>query len=472
MTHKYQTALVWFRKDLRVADNESLWRACRDSQRVVPVYCIDPRDFAHTDYGFPRTSNLRTRFLLQSLEDLRENLRKRGGELVIEIGRPESVLSQMAERFAVDALYFHEEIASEERRVERGVLKALGSQVTVHAFQGNYLFHPEDAPFTRFDVPEIFSNFRRLLEKQARVRQPLPTPRHISTPSINSGSLPTLEDLGLGEPKSEPRKVLAFHGGETAAAHQVKNYIWEEDRLKNYKQTRNGLFGPYSSKFSPWLSLGCISAREIYHQVQTYESRRIKNKSTYWMVFELIWRDYFRYAFQRWGNAYFKEEGIQGRAPQRRDDPARIKAWCLGETGVPFIDANMKELLLTGFMSNRGRQNVASFLVKDLKQSWLAGAAWFENRLLDYDVHSNWGNWAYVAGVGNDPRAGRYFNILKQAWTYDRRGDYIRIWLPELKHLDADVIHTPHQVPELLPEEAVRYRNPIVTLDQKFTAPV
>jgi deoxyribodipyrimidine photo-lyase len=154
----------------------------------------------------------------------------------------------------------------------------------------------------------------------------------------------------------------------------------------------------------------------------------VANDSTYWLIFELLWRDYFRFVAAKYGTKIFQAQGICKKETQWQHDVARFESWRTGNTGVDFIDANMKELLLTGFMSNRGRQNVASFLTKDLGIDWRWGAAWFESQLMDYDVCSNWLNWAYVAGVGNDPREDRYFNIESQVRKYDPDNHYTKLW--------------------------------------------
>ncbi len=199
----------------------------------------------------------------------------------------------------------------------------------------------------------------------------------------------------------------------------------------------------YSSKFSPWLALGCLSPRFIYEQVKEYEAERLKNDSTYWLVFELLWRDFFRFICAKHGNQIFRQSGLQGIRIPWKEDWERFRLWREGLTGFPLVDANMRELAATGFMSNRGRQNVASFLTKNLGINWLLGAEWFESLLIDYDVCSNWGNWNYTAGVGNDARGFRYFNIPKQSRDYDPKGDYIRHWLPELASIEGDLIHEP-----------------------------
>ncbi len=196
--------------------------------------------------------------------------------------------------------------------------------------------------------------------------------------------------------------------------------------LKNYKQNRNGMLGAdYSSKFSPWLALGCLSPRFIYEEVIKYEAERVKNESTYWLIFELLWRDFFRFICLKYGNKIFYKSGLQGLNLKWKEDWDLFHLWCEGKTGYPLVDANMRELKLTGFMSNRGRQNVASFLTKNLGINWQMGAEWFESLLIDYDVCSNWGNWNYTAGVGNDARGFRYFNILKQSQDYEPTKKFI-----------------------------------------------
>jgi deoxyribodipyrimidine photo-lyase len=187
-----------------------------------------------------------------------------------------------------------------------------------------------------------------------------------------------------------------------------------------------------------------LSPKRIYSELKQYEKKYGDNKSTYWLFFELLWRDFFRLVGKKYGNMIFNIGGLSGKSDKTwRTDDRLFNVWADGRTGVPFIDANMRELKQTGFMSNRGRQNVASFLTKDLKINWLMGAEWFESQLVDYDPCSNYGNWLYIAGVGNDPRENRYFNILSQAHRYDPNGEYIKLWLPELKEVPIDKIHRP-----------------------------
>ncbi|MGK7889079.1 MAG: DASH family cryptochrome, partial [Leptolyngbyaceae cyanobacterium] len=351
-----------------------------------------------------------------------------------------------AEQLDIYAVLFQGEVTAEETLVERKLKAALHQQgVKFKTFWGSTLYHPDNLPFDIIDIPELFTTFRKQVEKQSTVEPSLAVPPSLSPlPDVDSGTLPTLADLGLEPASIDERGVLQFKGGESQGLERLQQYIWDGDRLKEYKETRNGMLGAdYSSKFSPWLAHGCLSPRYIYQQVQEYENQRVKNKSTYWLIFELLWRDYFRFICQKHGDRVFHLSGIQGIRFPWKTDWEQFERWQSGTTGYPLVDANMRELAATGFMSNRGRQNVASFLTKNLGIDWRIGAEWFESMLLDYDVCSNWGNWNYTAGVGNDARGFRYFNIPKQSRTYDQHGDYVRHWLPELASLDENKIHKP-----------------------------
>jgi deoxyribodipyrimidine photo-lyase len=233
------------------------------------------------------------------------------------------------------------------------------------------------------------------------------------------------------KPYSNDKSAFPFSGGESEAWNRIESYFFKEKNLLQYKETRNGLIGTsYSSKLSPWLAQGCISPKSVYYNVKKLENEVGANDSTYWLIFELLWRDFFRFSMKKYGALYFLKGGIQNKNMDTyQNDPEKIDRWVQGKTGVDFVDANMKELSQTGFISNRGRQIVASYFCNDLKLDWRYGAAYFEAQLIDYDPCSNWGNWAYIAGVGNDNRNDRYFNIEKQQKTYDPHGEYCKIWL-------------------------------------------
>jgi deoxyribodipyrimidine photo-lyase len=443
---KEKRILVWFRNDLRTHDNEVLSRALQAADglpnSLIPVYCFDTRQFAPTSLGFPKTGIFRTQFLLQAVADLQQRLQALGSRLVLRVGLPEYEISLLARQCQVDAVYTMQEVTPEELAVEASLeAKLWEHKIALNRFWTSTLYHLEDLPYPVCNLPDIFTTFRKSVERQTKVRPLWPMPNAL--PSVQlpqelyQDALPTTEDLGLGAAAiPDERTAMPYAGGETAALERVREYFWQKNLLSQYKETRNGLIGTdYSSKFSAWLALGCLSPRYVYEEVHKYEYQIIQNDSTYWLVFELLWRDYFRFVAKKYGNRIFLPEGIRGdNALKMQKARKRFDKWVEGRCKEPFVDANMRELALTGFMSNRGRQNVASYLVKDLQVYWIWGAMYFESMLIDYDPCSNWGNWCYVAGVGNDPRENRYFNIPSQAKRYDPKGEYVRLWMPEIQH--------------------------------------
>lgn len=425
-------ALVWFKTNLRLEDNEVLIKAISQSDEIVPFYCFDEAHFKTTTFGFQKTGNFRAKFLVESLIDLDTNLRNVGSGLVVTIGNPAKHLIEVVKKYNVNKVFAQSEIAYEELQIQERVIKELSKlNCEFETSDVGSLYQVEDLPFKIERIPDVFTNFRKQVEKETQVRTVFSKPTIINSPSIEECRFPTLQHLGLEEYTKDRRSVLQFKGGETEVWKRLHHYFFEAKALSNYKETRNELVGAnYSSKFSAWLALGCISARSIFYQVKKYEKEVLANDSTYWLIFELLWRDYFRLVIQKYGTQFFMKSGLKNyKSNENVHHPTRFELWKNGATQNDFVNANMLELKHSGFMSNRGRQNVASYLVHDLKLDWRYGAAYFEEQLIDYDVCSNWGNWAYVAGVGNDPRSNRVFNVEKQANDYDRNKKFRNLWL-------------------------------------------
>jgi deoxyribodipyrimidine photo-lyase len=375
-------------------------------------------------------STRRVQFLLEALTDLKAGLESRGSSLIVRVGRAEDIIPELVREFAIDEVLIHEEVCYEELKEEDRVKKSLPKRTVFRSFWGSTLFHIDDLPMKIPRLPEVFTQFRRSIEGKVNPRPPLPTPS--TFPALpercSATAIPSLEALGLSPPSTDTRAQFTFKGGMTAGMQRVEQWMWRDNCLQNYKDTRNGMVGQnYSSRLAPWLSLGCISPRWVQAEIERYESTRVKNESTYWLTFELLWRDYFRFWSLKHGNAIFLIGGPKGRVYEWKNDDAVFEAWISGRTGESLVDACMNELRETGWMSNRGRQNAASYWAKTLGQDWRRGAAWFEYHLIDYDVCSNWGNWTYVAGVGNDPRD-RVFNVPSQAKKYDPDRSYRRLW--------------------------------------------
>ncbi len=425
-----ESALFWFRNDLRTHDQAVLNRLINSCSSLQTTYIFNRSTYALTRWGFSRTGAFRHSFLLESLLDLKDALASKGLGMHVRYGNAAEVLLDLCQAYQIKKVYAQQLPGWEEQKLEKEVAEALlknGIELILHA--NHTLINPLELPFTLPRLPEIFTEFRKKVERESKIVSDIGDLNTFTGSSSSSGTF-ACDFWPETEQKLDKRSVLPFVGGERAGLARLQEYIWEGDHLKNYKETRNGLLGAnYSSKFSPWLALGCVSPRRIYAEIKRYEQKRVSNASTYWLYFELLWRDYFQFVAMKHGPHLYRLGGIKKQPAEWPFDARTFDRWRLGQTGQPFIDANMRELLLTGWMSNRGRQNVASYLVHQLKIDWRAGASWFESQLIDYDPASNYGNWNYIAGVGNDPRENRVFNPIKQAENYDPKGEYVQLWL-------------------------------------------
>ncbi|RTY87103.1 DASH family cryptochrome [Flavobacterium sp. RSP15] len=429
---KKQKGLIWFRNDLRVHDNESVTNAVRDNENVIAVYCFEPRQYQQTKYGFKKTEKFRAKFLIESVLVLKKNLKKLNITLFVFYENGENVIPEIVNNNGITSIYLQQEWTSEEKEVLESIKLKVPVLTKFNATYNQFLFHPEDIPFEIQSIPNVFTQFRNKCEKSTNIRpeftvQPMPQ----ENLGADENEFPTLEKLGFSNFEMDSRTAFPYFGGEDDALKRLQIYFWETKKLSVYKLTRNGLIGSdFSSKFSPWLANGSISAKTIYWEIIKYEKQIEKNESTYWLIFELIWRDYFKYISLKNGNSIFKIGGILDKDYDWKTNKSAVNKWITGNTLEPFVNANMIEIKETGWMSNRGRQNVASHFAKDLLLDWRIGAAYFEAMLIDYDVHSNYGNWMYVSGVGNDPR-NRKFNIPLQASNYDGQSKFQNLWLQQ-----------------------------------------
>tara|TARA_B110000902_G_scaffold256560_1_gene323497 strand:+ start:2983 stop:4293 length:1311 start_codon:yes stop_codon:yes gene_type:complete len=424
------TALIWFRNNLRVHDNLSLKKATENHSKVIAVYFFDPKLFKTDAFGFQKTAKFRAKFLLETITDLKENLKALNITLLTYFESPENRIHVLCDALSISTIYTQKEWTREEVSTENLINSTLSDTVHFTADYDQFLYHPDAVSKDFSKIPDVFTIFRKKLEKTVKIdgefsASKLPKENLISTVT----AVPTMETLGFSDFKTATKTAFPFAGGETAAFERLQTYFFETKKVSNYKKTRNGLIGAdYSTKFSPWLANGSLSAKTIYWKIKAYESEFGANQSTYWVVFELIWRDYFKYISLKYTSKIFKIGGILNKNYHWNTDQKTIQQWIQGETKDDFVNANMIELRETGFMSNRGRQNVASYFSKELLLDWRIGAAYFESMLIDYDVHSNYGNWMYVAGVGNDPRD-RKFNTQLQAERYDQNHKYRKLWL-------------------------------------------
>ncbi|MBB5395713.1 DASH family cryptochrome [Mucilaginibacter sp. AK015] len=421
--------LVWFRNDLRIHDNEILSEAVRRADKVLPVYIFDPFYFRTNAGGALKTGSFRARFLLEAVTDLRENLRKYDAQLIVRTGDPADVLTQLAEEYNVSEVYHHREVAPDETDVSERVEGALWKmQLNLKHFIGHTMYHKEDLPFPIKDIPDSFVTFKKKVERDSTVRPCVVSPGQIPTPDItDAGAIPTLEDLGVPNPVDDARAGEKVTGGETAALKQLHNYLENCMQSSDGKNIRSALCN--SSGLGPWLAVGCISPRQVYWEVVNYHrEHRLQNTDP--IMLELLWRDYFRFMFKKHGQKFFRSEGFGDVPDIAANQDELFEQWKNGQTGVPFIDAAMHQLNATGYITNYSRQAVATYLTKDMQVDWTKGARYFEEKLIDYSPASNWGNWAFIAGVGNDTKSNRFFNAAKPVSQLDDKSDFITTWLP------------------------------------------
>lgn len=428
------TAIFLFRNDLRLHDHIAFNKALALFDVVIPVYILDPKECASTRWGWKKKSARRMQFLLESLADLKRNLQNKSSDLLVLQGSLEDGLNRCKALFQPSGLVLSKEAAFDEVIQENTIsLWCKKESIQFLAYWNSTLAALESLPFLVDDLPDLFTTFRNKVERKGISYSSLDEPKEIRSGSIPPSVLPSLEDLGYTEKvTADARCVYPFKGGESAGIERLEQYIWEDESIATYKLTRNGMVGAsYSSKFSPWLAVGALSARRIAREVADFEEQVEKNESTYWMIFELLWRDFFRFTALKQGKKLFLSSGFNGGVFTNGKGHVlrNWNNWSSGTTGDQLVDANMQELLLTGWMSNRGRQNVASYAIHEMQLPWVMCASFFEHHLLDYDPCSNYGNWAYLAGVGNDARNDRKFNTKKQAEMYDGDGQFRSLWL-------------------------------------------
>ncbi len=430
--------IYWFRNDLRLHDAVALSHAIDQAVNMggwfLPVFVHDARGQDRTPWGFERVGPYRRRWLRMALDDLRSQLQGLGSVLLETHGHPAEVLCDWV-RALGQPWVVCEDIAAPEEKQDNQDLMRRG--VTVQTHWQSTLMEPEALPFAPTEVPDLFTTFRQQLERHRTAPTP-PLPAPSTLPALPPEPIMQVAQRLCRPPPATPavrldaRSALAWDqaplaGGEQAALAHLEQYI-RRGLPHQYKATRNGLLGlDFSSKWSPWLATGALSARRAWAAIAEFQAKHGRSENSDWLLFELLWRDHFRWLHHKHGPRLYRAQGLRpAMAPTHHADA--FARWCAGQTGEAWIDAGMRELAATGYLSNRMRQNVASHLIHDLACDWRAGAAWFEAQLIDFDVYNNQGNWLYLSGRGTDARANRRFNLERQASTYDPYGVYRRTW--------------------------------------------
>ena len=411
-------AIYWFKNDLRVQDNPALAQAAKASRQLLLVYFLPTQPAWCNLRGMGKQ---RQRFLVESLKALDNQLARQADQsLLVLQGAPEQLLPELCQQLKIDCLFTTRTAGTYEGQT----LKTLQTQLNIplQLLEANTLFQATDIASLFTQIPTTFSKFRQQVEKSLPPIEPI-----ADAPDIPARLACNYHSF---YPQAvQPHISLPIQGGTCAGERRLQQFLSATGGIRRYKATRNGL-DPLAgtSTLSPWLSDGSLAVRSAYHAIKTHEASFGANESTYWLYFELLWREYFYWKALEDGAALFRLGGRLGQPPLTTFDSFSFARWCNGETNYPLVNALMHQLVATGWMSNRGRQIVASCLVNELQLDWRYGAAFFEKHLIDYDTASNYGNWQYIAGVGSDPRGGRHFNLDKQTQQYDPNKTFIEKW--------------------------------------------
>ena len=433
------TALYWFNNDLRIEDNSLLAKLANESKSLHCCFIINPQWFNSSSLLNSAMGVNRWQFLKQSLKALAKALHNLNVELKVLYGEPENILPKLVDELAIDTLGCARQVGYQENQS----LKAIQNKLPDVAFETAWLntLFTEDLIVNSNAVIGSFSKFRKVVEKNLiniviepsssnwqRNDKYLQTTNTIESTSLDNAIIVVDKLFPDQNHHNKAINEITIKGGCDVAPLHLADYFLS-GAADHYKQTRNDFHGlRRSSLFSPWLALGCLSVKNVWQAISEYERRHQANESTYWLKFELLWREYFQWLALAKGRHLFTFKGSAETAPNTTFHQECFQQWSTGNTGYPLVNALMNQLNSTGFMSNRGRQIVASCLVNELELDWRYGASYFEKQLLDYDVASNWGNWQYIAGVGADPKGGRWFNIEKQRQYYDPDGEFIDTW--------------------------------------------
>ena len=443
--------IVWFRNDLRVNDHPALQAATKTGEVVIPLYVYDE--------SCSRSLGEAAKWWLHhSLVDLQKSLKKRKADLILRQGNALSVLKDINKHIELSHIFWHDRYDKQGREQDLKI-KEHFKHIICESYNGRLLFEPENHRNQEGNPFKVFSPFWKNCLKEGQVSEFISAPKNIDFDqklAINSDDLDTWRLL-----PNKPDWAGGFRDtwqpGEEGAQKLFKEFL--KDKLTRYKEKRNFPSALAISDLSPHICWGEISVRQLWHQVQEASTLKENLKSVECFLSELGWREFAYYTLLY--NPQMVDEPLKKKFdlfPWKPND-SFFKAWSKGMTGYPLVDAGMRQLWQTGYMHNRVRLVVASFLIKDLLQPWQHGESWFWDTLVDADLANNTFNWQWVAGSGTDAAPYfRVFNPVLQSKKFDPEGEYIKTWVPELKNLDKYNIHEPWK----MEKKVKNYPSPIV----------
>ncbi len=425
--------IVWFRQDLRLHDNEALNDAISLGAEIFPVYIFDERVFhGKTLYDFPKTGVHRARFIHESVQDLKDNLRQLGSDLIVRFGKPEEIIFNLARILRTNWVYCNRERTGEEVRVQDALERNLWSiGQEVRYARGKMLYYTADLPFPITHVPDSFNTFRKEVERIVQIRKPLPVPSRdalaVSFQHVDPGALPSYDFLIKGQKVPMSAQVL-LHGGESNALKRL-DALFQEELMHGGGTGDSAHYLQFDSMMSAYLAQGCISPKKLFHEISEFSAEYNRPELLDRIFHRLMYRDHLRLMAKKYGDRIFKEGGVVSQSRREwKKDPEIFSVWATGNTGVPLVDAIMHQLVNTGMCNHRSRKLAANFLIRELEFDWRKGASFFESLLADYDPCSNWVNWMDLAGLGPDSGEMRQLNYELQEKRLDPDGVFVRKW--------------------------------------------
>jgi deoxyribodipyrimidine photo-lyase len=458
-------ALVWFRDDLRIADNPALYHARESGKPVICLYIFEENETLLPLGGASKW------WLHHSLKALNEELKKLGGSLILRRGQAEEILKDVLENSGADCVYWNRRYEPNAVELDTSIKTALKEQdIEVQSFNANLLTEPWTIKTKSDAFYKVFTPYSKAVRKSLDIEKPLPKMEKLDFFEKNL-TTDTLEDWNLLPTKPNWADTIAktWKPGSNNAHERLKHFI--DNDLTDYKTSRDDPAGDKTSRMSPYLKFGEISPKQIWYAVDhAASSENLDDESVFTYQQELIWRE-FSY------NLLFNSEDLKNKNFHEKFDAfpwadmrkakSDLKAWQKGQTGYPVVDAGMRQLWQTGWMHNRVRMIVGSFLVKHLLIHWSEGEKWFWDTLVDADSASNTASWQWVAGTGADAAPYfRIFNPILQGEKFDKKGEYVRRFVPELTKLPNKYIHKPWEAPDDILKKAG------ITLGETYPKPI
>jgi deoxyribodipyrimidine photo-lyase len=434
-------AIWWIRRDLRLSDNTALYNALTASpeKSVIPLFIFDP-----TLLGSARCKGYRLSWLLEGLAIFRADIEAIGGRLILKQGDPVNLLPTLATTWGVSSVHYQRDYSPYAKRRDQAVESALQAVgIACHAYKDLVIHESAEVKNKSQQPYSVYSPYRKVWESLPKPPE-LPAPRHFSTPELESDPLPTPESFGV-QPAPQPIVSPGEKRGLDRLEYFTQRIIFEYDTQRDLPNTDG------TSLMSPYLRWGMVSPRQAYWAGQDALRRARTADETAGVerwINELVWREFFYQVLER--NPHIVKRSYRPEFDRIawENNADHFEAWKAGQTGYPIVDAAMRQLNQTGWMHNRTRMIVASFLCKDLLIDWRWGEAYFMEKLIDGDLANNNGGWQWTAGTGTDAAPYfRVFNPHSQSERVDANGGYIKRWLPELKRVPKEYIHAPHTMP-------------------------